>query len=89
MPNQKELADIFNSIAPPREEQWYSLGHCCVFFNCNPGQLEVLMHDAGVSFRRMVDTVFYINGHDLQKLTDAFNRIVTEINDVAESAANN
>ena len=85
MPDQKKLADIFNAIAPPREHQRYSVGHCCQLMGITPTQLEILMRHSEVKFSYLVDSVLFVDGHDLQKIVDAFNEITIEIANAKET----
>ena len=87
--SKKTPDDFFAAYAPPLDDQWFSLGYACMFFNIDPNQLHMLMQNSGVRFRRIVDGVMYLDGAAMQKLTAAFNETSTEINSGTESASCN
>jgi hypothetical protein len=89
MTSKKTPDDFFAKYAPSLDEQWFSLGYACMFFNINPNQLDVLMEDADVRFSKVVDGVMYLNGDAMQKLTNTYNALASEINSVTESVVNN
>lgn len=78
---QKRLAALFEEVAPPREDQRYSVGHMCVMMEISPHQLRVLMDEADVKFRYLVDQVLYVDGNDLQEIINVFNQVQAEISE--------
>ena len=83
--SKKTPDDFFAAYAPPLDDQWFSIGYACMFFDINPNQLDLLMQNSDVRFRRIVDGVMYLDGAAMQKLTAAFNEISTEINSAQQS----
>ena len=81
--------DLFRKHAPPLEDQFFSLGHCCVLLQINPDQLDTLMDAAEVRFTRMQDSVLYVDGVALQAITDVYNSVMDEVDSATAATERN
>jgi hypothetical protein len=86
---QTTMADLFQGLMPPREEQFFSVGAACQLMQINPGQLQVLMGDCGVRFVRMMDAVPYLDAVGLEACAQRCGELRQEIEQVAEAAGSN
>ncbi|MCC6491915.1 MAG: hypothetical protein IT424_02720 [Pirellulales bacterium] len=85
----KSLAESFDGFAPPLEQTYYSLGFACQLMQIAPGQLQVIMQEAGVAFDHCVDGVAYLRGDQIVTLAPVLKGVRDEINAALDSAASN
>lgn len=79
----------FDSLAPPRDQQFLSMGYAGQILQVMPAQLKVLMLECNVRFAKVVDGVGYLLVEDAETLAAKCRDIRKEMHDVSQSAKYN
>ncbi len=73
------MADKSTYVPADPAHHFHSMGKTCQLLGIVPGQLRVLMDGCDVVFKMMIDDVGFLNGHDLQKLSQKCQALRAEI----------